>query len=180
MENAPNQIPPAPDSPTLYAVAAMAANRVIGRQGKMPWHLPEDLQFFKRLTLDHPIIMGRKTWESLGRPLPRRRNIVLSRSLSTASGAEVVGSVGELEALGLSGDVYVIGGAEIYRLLLPKTAGIYITVLENPAEGDTYFPPFETEFPEMEVIDRQPGCEWRLYRRKCDPIRVPPSPVAAD
>ena len=153
-------------SAILKAVAAMAANRVIGRNGTLPWRLPEDLKFFRALTTGHPIVMGRKTWDSLGRPLPRRRNIVLSRSMPPAEGAEVVRSLQELRALGLAGDVFVIGGAEIYQLLLPQCASVYLTVLTNNAEGDTFFPEFEAAFPKLSVLQKLNGvAEWRLYER---------------
>lgn len=151
----------------LIAIAAMASNRVIGRDGQLPWHLPEDLKFFKETTTGHPILMGRKTWESLGRPLPKRRNLVLSRTLDSASGAEILRDPAELDALGLEGTVYVIGGAEIYRLLLPRTSEILLTVLDQPAEGDTVFPPFESEFEAPEIIQKLPGtAEWRRYIRR--------------
>ena len=151
---------------TWHAVAAMAANRVIGRDGRMPWHLPEDLKFFRNLTHGHPIVMGRKTWESLGRPLPGRRNLVLSRTLAEAPGAEIVRSVEELDALGLAGDVFVIGGAETYRLLLPRCASVYITVLTAAPEGDAFMPPFEADFPDVTVLEAMPGtAEWRKCGR---------------
>src|SRR5436190_16221397 len=130
-------------NPTYKAIAAMSANRVIGKDGALPWRLPEDMKFFRSVTTGHPIVMGRKTWDSLGRPLPNRRNIVLSRTMAAVEGAEVVRSPEELDALGLSGDVYVIGGAEIYRLLMPRCAAVYLTVLTAEAEGDAFFPPFE-------------------------------------
>lgn len=150
-----------------HAIAAMASNRVIGRDGVMPWHLPDDLKFFKQTTLGCPVVMGRKTWESLGRPLPGRRNIVLSRGQGELAGAEVVGSVEALDGLCLEGDVFVIGGAEIYRLLLERCGSVYLTVLAAPAEGDAFMPVFEDDFPVMEVIGRQPGvAEWRRYERK--------------
>nr|AIA17347.1 Dihydrofolate reductase [uncultured bacterium] len=153
-------------SATYKAVAAMAANRVIGKDGALPWKLTEDMKFFRALTTGHPIVMGRKTWESLGRPLPNRRNIVLSRNMEPVEGAEVVRSLGELRALQLSGDVYVIGGAEIYRLLMPDCAAIYLTVLTTDAEGDTCFPESEGEFPKVTVLQHIPGvAEWRLYER---------------
>jgi dihydrofolate reductase len=153
-------------SATYKAVAAMSANRVIGRNGTLPWRLPEDMKFFRTLTTGHPIIMGRKTWDSLGRPLPNRRNIVLSRTMPAVQGAEVVRSLEELDRLALAGDVYVIGGAEIYRLLMPRCAAVYLTVLETEAEGDAFLPPFEAEFPRMSVIQELEGvAQWRLYER---------------
>jgi len=151
---------------SFKAIAAMSANRVIGREGALPWRLPEDMKFFRAQTTGHPIVMGRKTWDSLGRPLPGRRNIVLSRTMEAVAGMEVVRSVEELDALGLEGDVYIIGGAEIYRLLLPRCVAVYLTVLEAAAEGDAFFPEFEAEFPHMRVLQELNGvAQWRLYER---------------
>ena len=148
------------------AIAAMAANRIIGRDGQMPWRLPEDLQFFKRTTSGHAIVMGRKTWDSLGKPLPGRRNIIMSRSMPTVHGAEIVHSVNELLALELTGTVFVIGGEEIYRLLLPRCSSVYLTVLHEASEGDASFPSFELDFPQMTVLESMPEiAEWRLYTR---------------
>ena len=150
----------------LHAVAAVAVNRVIGRQGKLPWHLPDDLRFFKQLTLGHPIVMGRKTWESLGRPLPKRRNIVISRTLGSLDGAEVIAAPEALDSLGLAGPVYVIGGAEIYRLLWDRLDSLYLSKIPAEVEGDTWFPEYEAEFPKVErvadfadfIVDRH----WRV------------------
>ncbi|MDB6133099.1 MAG: dihydrofolate reductase region [Verrucomicrobiales bacterium] len=151
----------------FIAVAAMTPNRVIGLHNEIPWHLPEDLKFFKKTTSGHPILMGRKTWESLGRPLPNRRNLVLSRTLDNAPGAEILRHPDEISKLGLKGTVYVIGGAEIYHLLMPRTSEILLTMVEFAAEGDTLFPPFEEEFELAEVLDRMPGvAEWRRYVRR--------------
>ncbi len=150
----------------LHAVAAMTQNRVIGLDGKMPWHLPADLQFFKRLTSGHPVLMGRKTWDSLGRPLPNRRNLVLSRQVGELPGAEVVTDVSELATLGLAGDVFVIGGAEIYRLLTPHCTSVYLTELNLTTAGDTFFPPFEAEFPRCEVLATAPEAVWKRYFRE--------------
>lgn len=153
-------------SASYKAIAAMAANRTIGRDGALPWRLPEDMKFFRSVTTGHPIVMGRKTWESLGRPLPGRRNIVLSRTMAPVEGAEVINSPEALEALGLEGDVFVIGGAEIYRLLMPLCQAVYLTVLQSAAEGDTFFPEFETGFPRVSVLQSLAGvAEWRLYER---------------
>jgi dihydrofolate reductase len=153
-------------SAVFKAVAAMAANRIIGRDGTLPWRLPEDMKFFRALTTGHPVVMGRKTWESLGKPLPNRRNIVLSRTLSSADGPEIVRSLEDLDKLGLDGDVYVIGGSEIYRLMMPKCEAVYLTVLTAEAEGDTSFPEFEDAFPNITVLQRLEGvAEWRLYER---------------
>ena len=149
------------------AIAAMAANRIIGCDGKIPWHLPKDLRFFKRITAGHAIVMGRKTWESLGSPLPGRRNIIMSRTMPPVEGAEIVRSVKGLSALELTGSTYIIGGEEIYRLLLPWCSTIYLTVLHQSPEGDASFPSFEIDFPNMSLLESMPGvAEWRLYTRR--------------
>ena len=114
----------------------------IGRDGRMPWHLPEDLQRFKRITMGKPIVMGRKTWESIGRPLPGRQNIVISRQAGLDTpGAMVVGSLPDaLRAAGDVPEVCVIGGAEIYRLALPLAREIHLTRVHALVDADTFFP----------------------------------------
>ena len=122
----------------VVIIAALARNGVIGDAGKIPWHISEDLKRFKRLTLGHPIIMGRKTWESLGRPLPGRRNIVLTRSAGIP-GVECYRDLRDaLDACG-TGRVFVIGGGEIYRLAMPVTDELYLTHVHQDVEGDTKF-----------------------------------------
>ncbi|OFZ99288.1 MAG: hypothetical protein A2Z64_13870 [Betaproteobacteria bacterium RIFCSPLOWO2_02_67_12] len=132
----------APEGPHVYLVAAVAANGVIGIQGRLPWHLPEDLRHFKRLTLGHPVIMGRRTWESIGRPLPERENVVVTRRRGyEAPGACVASSFGAALAL-CAGEkiVFVIGGAELYREALPFAAGLVITEIGRCYDGDARFP----------------------------------------
>lgn len=121
----------------------MARNRVIGRDGKLPWHLSADLKRFKAITLGHHIIMGRKTWESIGRPLPGRTSIVVTRNPSyVAAGATVVSSLAAaLESARGDTEVFVIGGAEVYRDALPQADRIYVTELQADYEGDVHFPP---------------------------------------
>lgn len=124
-------------------VAAVAQNGVIGRGGDLPWRLPEDLKQFKRLTLDHPIVMGRKTWESLPSLLPRRSHIVLSRRAAyDAPGAEVAHDLDEALARAAQHDaeVFVIGGAAIFAGALPRADRLVITHVDAEVEGDTYFP----------------------------------------
>ena len=128
-------------------VAAMADNRVIGRAGGLPWRLPDDLKHFKRLTVDHTVIMGRKTFEEIRHPLANRRNVVISRTPDfRPRGVTVVPSLDEALALGATEDeVFVIGGGEIYRLAIPRADRIYLTVVHASLEGDTWFPAFEAE-----------------------------------
>ena len=129
----------------IYLVAAVARNGVIGAGGKLPWHLPEDLARFKKLTLGHPIIMGRRTWESLGRPLPGRENIVISRKPGfEAAGASVAASMEGAIALCAGEPVaFVIGGAEIYAAALPLADGLVMTEIDRDYEGDTRFPAWD-------------------------------------
>lgn len=144
----------------------MDANRVIGRDGKLPWHHPEDLKFFKRTTLGHPILMGRTTWESIGRPLPGRQNIVLSRTMEPREGVDVIRDVAELPAIRAgAGRVFVIGGAKVYESLLPKCDELYLTLVSGTHEGDTFLPPFENLFSQHEVIGNAEGLEFRRYWR---------------
>src|SRR4051794_38181463 len=125
----------------------MAANRVIGRDGQLPWHLPDDLKHFKSLTMGHPIIMGRRTFESIGRALPGRRSIVVSRTLSEspAAGVEIAGSIEDaIERAGLTdATVFVIGGAAMYEAAIPLAAKLHLTELDDPIDGDTFFPAFD-------------------------------------
>lgn len=149
---------------SLTAIVAMSSNRVIGKDGTLPWHIPEDLKFFKKTTLGHPILMGRKTFESIGRPLPGRRNIVLSRTMAPREGVEVIGSIDEL--ICADGEkVFLIGGAQLFESLLPQCAGMFLTWIEQPYEGDVFFPPFEHLFAAPEVIEKGNGIEFRYYAR---------------
>lgn len=131
--------------PRIFLVAALARNGVIGAGGKMPWHLPEDLKYFKQLTLGHPVIMGRRTWESLGKPLPGRDNIVISRRPGfEAPGATVAASL-EAAIARCAGEpvAFVIGGAEIYAAALPLADGLALTEIDRDYEGDTRFPEWD-------------------------------------
>ncbi len=143
----------------ISIIVAMARNRVIGRDGGMPWHLPADLERFKALTMGKPIIMGRKTFASLGRILPGRRHIVISRGRDyKAPGAEVVGSLdAALKAAEGADEAFVIGGAEIFREALPLADCLSITSINAEIEGDVYFPVFDIdEWQEIERIERAP------------------------
>ena len=128
--------------PRISLIVAMARNRVIGSNNQMPWHLPADFAYFKRITLGHPIVMGRKTFESIGRILPGRRNIVVSRNRNfQVDGAEVMHSVDEAIS-GCQGneEVFVIGGADLYAAALPHADRLYITEVDVTPEGETLFP----------------------------------------
>lgn len=132
---------------TLSMIAAMAKNRVIGRDNALPWRLPEDLKHFKTTTLGKPVIMGRKTWESLGRPLPGRRNIVVSRNATyMLAGGELFPSLdAALAACSDDPECFVIGGAELYRQALPLAQQIHLTEIDIEVEGDAHFPAIDPE-----------------------------------
>lgn len=129
----------------ISLVVAMAENRVIGRGNDLPWHLPADLRRFKALTTGHVILMGRRTFESIGRPLPRRRSVVISRNPDyRAAGAEVVGSLDEALARAAGEDeVFVIGGAAIFAAALPRADRIYLTLVHARPPGEVRFPPLD-------------------------------------
>jgi len=131
--------------PALGLIAAVASNGVIGAHGGLPWRLPEDLRFFKLQTMGHPVIMGRRTWESIGRPLPGRRNIVVTRTAGLqAEGATVVDSLAAaLAACAGEKEAFVIGGAELYRAALPVAERLVLTEIHREFDGDVRFPAFE-------------------------------------
>jgi dihydrofolate reductase len=145
----------------------MTPDRVIGRAGTLPWHMPEDLAFFKRVTTGHPIVMGRKTFESIGRPLPKRRNIVMTRDAAwSAPGVEVIHRPEDLADLpDLEGRVFVIGGAEVYAAFMPMLEDLLVSHVAACHEGDVRFPEFESEFPESETIESHEGFEVRRWSR---------------
>ena len=138
--------------PRLSLIAALAQNRVIGIENRLPWKLPEDLAHFKALTLGHPILMGRKTFESLGRPLPGRRNIVITRNADYRSpGCEIAMSVpAAIDLCEQAEEVFFIGGAELYKQVLLLVDRLYLTEVQIDAQGDAWFPEFDrTVFAEM-------------------------------
>jgi dihydrofolate reductase len=126
-------------------VVALAENNVIGDNNQLIWHLPADLQFFKKITMGKPIVMGRKTFFSIGKPLPGRRNIVITRDKNfSISGLEIFHSVEEvLTSFDAQQEVMIIGGAEIYRQFLPFVSRLYITRVHEKFSGDTFFPQFD-------------------------------------
>lgn len=149
----------------LCLIVAATRNQVIGRDNAMPWHLPEDLRYFKARTLGKPVIMGRKTWESLGRPLPGRLNIVVSRQTDLQlDGAEVFADLsaaierGRQWAEGQAVDeVMLIGGGQLYHQALSQASRVYLTRIETELEGDTWFP--QLPFDEWQRVDAQPQPE---------------------
>lgn len=144
---------------SLELVAAVAKNGVIGRQGQLPWHLPDDLKFFKSLTLGHPVIMGRRTYESIGKPLPGRKSIVVSTTWSQppAEGVIVARSLEEAARAAGDGDkAFVIGGGVLYAAALPVARVMHLTELDEAVQGDAYFPEFDRS-------------AWRLVREVAHP-----------
>jgi dihydrofolate reductase len=142
----------------ISLIAAVSCNGVIGNEGGIPWHLPADLKYFKSVTMGKPIVMGRKTWESLGRPLPGRKNIVISRNKKfQAEGCEVVRGIdAAIDAAGDAEELMVIGGAAIYEAFFSRADHLYLTRVECDVEGDTRFPEFSKE-------------EWRLISQEMYP-----------
>lgn len=151
----------------ISLIAAMAKNRVIGKDNDMPWHLPVDLKHFKKVTLGKPVLMGRKTYESIGRPLPGRRNLVLSRTPNLAiDGVEVIDSIDDLSSL-LEGveELMVIGGGHIYELFLDKADTLHLTHIDLEVEGDTRFPDYQ-KVADWQVVTEQvaPADEQNPYQ----------------
>ena len=143
----------------LSMIAAMANNRVIGNNNKMPWHLPADLQWFKKTTMGSPILMGRKTYDSIGRPLPGRLNIVLSRNADLdIDGCTVVDSLEkameEASAVDNNDEIFITGGAHLYNSLLSEVDRLYLTLIDADFEGDTFFPDYtQLDWKEVDRID---------------------------
>ena len=156
----------APQAPRICLIVALAANRVIGKNNALPWHLPADLKRFKALTTGHPVVMGRKTHESIGRPLPGRRNLVITRNRDyRAPGCEVVHSVDEaIAACRGAAEIFIIGGAELYRESLPRAHCLELTEIRAEFEGDATFPEFSLERwreTAREIHDNEAGIPFR-------------------
>jgi dihydrofolate reductase len=159
--------------PRVYLVAAVAANGIIGAGGKLPWHIPEELKHFKKLTLGHPVIMGRRTWESLKGALPGRENIVVTRTAGyQAEGAAVANSLGASLAMCAGEPVaFVIGGTQLFEESLPIAAGMVLTEIKRDYEGDTWFPqwdPAQWKETQREAHTAADGTrfDFVLYERK--------------
>lgn len=147
------------------AIAAMSENRVIGNGPSIPWHLPEDFKFFKAMTTGHVIVMGRKTFESIGRPLPNRETIIVSRSGFAHPGVRIVTHLDEIDVNADARDVFICGGAQIYALALPLCSDVYLTHVKRVVKGDAFFPPFEDAFSAVATLRDE--AEFRIvhYRR---------------
>lgn len=162
--------------PRITLIVARARNGVIGANGALPWRLPEDLAHFKRTTMGHPIVMGRKTWESIGRPLPGRRNIVVSRQSELAiAGAEVVPSLDAALALcGGASEMFVIGGAQLYREALPRAQRLVVTEIDADFEGDAFWEAPDPARWKVTAREHRPptaerpfGLDFVTYERRC-------------
>lgn len=138
--------------PHYKAIAAMAENRVIGNQGDIPWHLPEDFKWFKKTTMGQILVMGRKTYESIGRPLPGRETYVISRQTLEIAGVQTLTDLQALDTLQTDKTIWIAGGGEIYRQMLPQCNELYLTRVHRSAEGDAFFPEFEDQFEHAEVL----------------------------
>lgn len=153
----------------------MAENRVIGRDNQMPWHLPEDLRYFKRITLNKPVVMGRNTFESIGKPLPQRTNIVITRNPDWSHEGVLTAESLE-EAIGMASmkdsEIFLIGGGELYRQGLPHADLLEITEVQGHYQGDTWFPEYRDDFTELSrevhppTIEQPIGYAFVRYARK--------------
>jgi len=147
------------------AIAAMSLNRVIGAGNRIPWHLPEDFKWFKRLTTGQVIIMGRKTFESIGKALPNRTTVVLSRSpLSVGPGVRVISDLSEFDLASETREVFICGGAQVYAQTLPLCSDLYLTLVNRTVDGDTFFPAFEDQFVPVGNLLENPEFKIVHYR----------------
>ncbi len=151
------------------AIAAMSLNRVIGAGNRIPWHLPEDFKWFKKMTTGNVIVMGRKTFASIGKPLPNRTTIVLTRSPELIPGVRTVSSLGQIDRADpvLAGrEIFICGGAQVYQQALPLCSDLYLTLVQRTVEGDILFPPFEDQFQLVEEVLSCPEFKIQHYRAR--------------
>ena len=151
------------------AIAAMSLNRVIGAGNRIPWYLPEDFKWFKQMTTGHVIVMGRKTFASIGKPLPNRTTIVLTRSPAPIPGVRTISDLRQLDASdpALAGrEIFICGGAQLYQQALPLCSDLYLTLVQRVVEGDTLFPPFEDRFELVEQVLDRPDFKILHYRAR--------------
>ncbi len=168
----------------ISVIAAMSRNRIIGRDGALPWHLPTDLARFKSITTGHTVIMGRKTFESVGKPLPNRRTIVITRNNDyQCAGVFVAHSLDEaLDQAAREDEIFILGGEAVYRIALPRADCLYLTIIHATIEGDTYFPTLDfddwklVEDERHEADDRHAyAFSFRRYERRSTPQAQPES-----
>ena len=152
---------------TITLLAAVGANLVIGRDGAMPWHLPEDLSHFKATTMGHTMVMGRRTYDAIGRALPGRRTIVMTGQQGWhAAGVEVAHSLAEALALAGPTEVFVVGGGQVYREAMPFADQMMLTEIEQSPDGDAFFPTFEPDDWHETAREAHDGFAWVTYERK--------------
>ncbi len=152
----------------MKAIAAMSLNRVIGAAGKIPWHLPDDFRWFKKLTTGHVIVMGRRTFESIGKPLPNRTTIVLTRTPLSKPGVLTAPDWSQVDLThpAVAGrEIFICGGARVYEQLLSLCSDLYLTLVKQQVDGDTFFPPFEDQFDAPETLQEHPQFTILHYRR---------------
>ena len=153
----------------IYHVVAVAENGVIGKDNKLPWHFSSDLKFFKNLTTGHTVVMGRKTFDSIGKALPNRENIVISRAAhAPVAGVTFVTSVGEVLKIAQKGDTFIIGGASIYQETREAIDGVYLTRIYATFAGDAFYPGVPEGFREVSrtPLQEDPKVEVLVYRRR--------------
>jgi dihydrofolate reductase len=148
------------------AIAAMSLNRVIGKDNKIPWHLPDDLRFFKQMTTGQIVVMGRKTFESIGKPLPDRVTIVLTRTQTHIPGVETISDLSQIDLNKETRQVFICGGAQVYEQALPLCSDLYLTLVKREVEGDTFLPLFEDQFEFTNLILEKPEFKIMHYVRR--------------
>lgn len=154
----------------IHIIAAVAENGVIGAEGKIPWDIPEDLQHFKELTMGHTIVMGRRTYESIGRALPGRQNIIVSSTLTGAEGCAVVTSLQQALESREREDVFIIGGARLYAEALPLADVLDLTLVHAAPEGDTFFPAFDRQKYRCVFEEKHDGYTFVTLKPETDSI----------
>jgi len=151
---------------SFKAIAAMSQNRVIGAGNRIPWHLPEDFKWFRLKTSGNIILMGRRTFESIGRPLRDRETVVLSRTGFVHPGVRTITDWSQIDPAAESREVYVCGGAQIYEQALPRCSDLYLTLVKRIVEGDAFFPAFEDKFDAVEIVGDWPEFRIIHYRNR--------------
>ena len=151
----------------FQAIAAMSLNRVIGNKNNIPWHLPEDFKWFKKTTMEHVLLMGRKTFNSIGRPLPGRDTVVLSRNTESISGIPTFSSIKAFEQAEefQKRKIFICGGAEIYRQTLVKCSDLFLTLVKQKIDGDTFFPEYESLFDAGKILHKTEDFDIIRYRK---------------
>jgi len=167
--------------PEITIVVAMTRERVIGRKGRLPWHIPEDLSLFRELTTGQTVIMGRETYVSIGRPLPERRNIIVTRTLPAIAGVEVCRSLAEALDKGVTDGrkIFVIGGRALYRQALPIAGSMVVSWIREDFKGDIFFPQFDTEVWSVERTEEY-GDFTRIWYKRQKPVIVAPGELRRD